>query len=247
MQDILKVAKLDASVQTPTGPRQFSAVDTAGEFIVNREYKESFDKFKSGCTCGDSYIWRALSAVADETGLVLYDNVKNYVDYVTNVDLCKVQSLRSMAKMFGIEYGIFERLDLLPLEILDLVNIFSIDKKYLLYGDKILPEYRRLLQEAGAIKNEEGDLSGGSLAQPSAVISGQVLDYDTIEGGAYYDFVLNSFRQVLSADFLSMPYEDGGDPIYKIKGEYGVYGDTVARRDKYTTPYRQDSVEAERR
>lgn len=64
--------------------------DAAGELIINREYKESFDKFKSGCTCGDSYIWRVLSAVADQTGLILYDNVKNYIDYVTNVDVCKV-------------------------------------------------------------------------------------------------------------------------------------------------------------
>lgn len=247
MQDILKVAKFDASVQTPSGVQQFSATDTAGGFIVNREYKESFDKFKSGCTCGDSYIWRALSAVADETGRVLYDNIKNYIDYVTNVDLCKVQSLRSMAKMFGIEYGIFERLDLLPLEILELINIFSIDKKYLLYGDKILPEYRQLLQNENVIVNDEGDSGGYSPDQPSAVISDQVLDYDDIHGGRYYEFVRESFKHVLSADFLSMPYEKGGEPIYRIKGEYGIYDDIKARRDKYTQPYRQDSTEDVRR
>ena len=90
MSDILNIAKFDAGIQTSSGLKQFSATDAAGELIINREYKESFDKFKSGCTCGDSYIWRVLSAVADQTGLILYDNVKNYIDYVTDIDVCKV-------------------------------------------------------------------------------------------------------------------------------------------------------------
>ena len=90
MSNILNIAKFDAGIQTPSGIKQFSATDAAGELIINREYRESFDKFKSGCTCGDSYIWRVLSAVADQTGLILYDNVKNYIDYVTDVDVCKV-------------------------------------------------------------------------------------------------------------------------------------------------------------
>jgi len=152
MADILKTARFDAGVQTPDGRRQFSATDTAGGLIMNREYRESFDKFKSGCTCGDSYVWRVLSAVADETGLVLYDNVKNYIDYVTNVDLCKVQSLRSMVKMYGLEYKVFDRLDLLPAEILDLINVFSVNKKHLLYGGKLLSDYIDALSAAGVVR-----------------------------------------------------------------------------------------------
>ena len=90
MSDILDIAKFDAGVRTAEGRKQFSFVETAGSLIGNREYKESFDRFADGCSCQEQYLWRALSAVGDSTGKVLYENVKNYIDYVTNVDLCKV-------------------------------------------------------------------------------------------------------------------------------------------------------------
>jgi hypothetical protein len=115
---------------------------TAGNLIGNRQYKEDFNKFNSGCICNESYLWNAISAISDETGKVLYENIKNYIDYVTNVDLCKIEALRSMIKLYGLEYKIFDRFDIFPNEILDLINIFSINKKYILYGNKILDKYR---------------------------------------------------------------------------------------------------------
>ena len=247
MSDIIKIAKFDAGVQTSDGRRQFSATDTAGELIVNREYRESFDKFKSGCTCGDSYVWRVLSAVADETGLVLYDNVKNYIDYVTNVDLCKVQSLRSMVKMYGLEYKVFDRLDLLPAEILDLVNIFSIGKKYLLFGNKLLDDYKNALsaEDVQVIFEYNGNADFSS-SQTSAVPFNKILDCDCLDGSKYRDFMVNSFSEVLSA-FLSLTYEEGGSPIYSLDNEYGVYEDLCRRRDRYTRQYLENTVEYDRR
>ena len=223
-------------------------VDTAGELIGNREYKEGFDRFKSGCICGDSYVWRVLSAVADKTGLVLYDNVKNYIDYVTNIDVCKVQSLRSMVKMFGISYKVFERLDLLPPEILDLVNIFSINKKYVLYGDKILQEYRDRLSSESVIfdYNPPSPATG----QDSAQFVDSVLDYRYPVGGNYYDFVVSSFIDVLSG-FLNLTYEEGGStPIYREPetDDYDtIYNELSRRRDKYMRQYEEGTVEYERR
>ena len=46
-----------------------------------------------------------------------------------------------MVKMYGFEYKVFDRLDLLPIEVLDLINIFSINKKHLIYGEKLLEKY----------------------------------------------------------------------------------------------------------
>ena len=244
MSDILNIAKFDAGIQTPSGLKQFSATDAAGELIINREYKESFDKFKSGCTCGDSYIWRVLSAVADQTGLILYDNVKNYIDYVTNVDVCKIQSLRSMVKMYGLEYKVFDRLDLLPVEVLDLINIFSINKKHLIYGDKLLQKYKDALYAEHVIY----DYSGIPLedSQTSAVLSSSVLNFDCLEGGQYRDFMVDSFESVLNG-FLSLPYSEGGAPIYSMEGEWGVYEELARRRDKYALQYVEGTVEYDRR
>lgn len=50
-----------------------------------------------------------------------------------------------MVKMYGLEYKVFDRLDLLPVEVLDLINIFSINKKHLIYGEKLLNEYKNVL------------------------------------------------------------------------------------------------------
>jgi hypothetical protein len=88
--NVLDIIKFDAGIQTENGYEQFSMTNTIGNLIGNREYKEGFDKFKNGNNTTDSYIWTTLSAISDQTGSILYENIKNYIDYVTNIDLCKI-------------------------------------------------------------------------------------------------------------------------------------------------------------
>ena len=61
-----------------------------------------------------------------------------------------------MVKMYGLEYKVFDRLDLLPIEVLDLINIFSINKKHLIYGEKLLDKYRDTLLAEGVLSNYLG-------------------------------------------------------------------------------------------
>lgn len=61
-----------------------------------------------------------------------------------------------MVKMYGLEYKVFDRLDLLPIEVLDLINIFSINKKHLIYGEKLLEKYRDTLLAEGVLSNYLG-------------------------------------------------------------------------------------------
>lgn len=150
--------------------------------------------------------------------------------------MCKVQSLRSMIKMYGLEYKVFDRLDLLPAEILDLVNIFSINKRYAIYGSKVLSQYRETLSAAGAITDFYRNVNAYADEIPSARIVSSVMDYKYPIGGKYYDFVKDSFGEVLSG-FLMLPYEKGGEPIYRQRGEYGIYDDPNyidKKRQKYT-------------
>jgi hypothetical protein len=88
--NVLDVIKFDAGIQTENGYEQFSMINTIGNLIGNREYKEGFDKFKNGNNDSVSYIWKTLSAISDQTGSILYENIKNYIDYVTNIDICKI-------------------------------------------------------------------------------------------------------------------------------------------------------------
>ena len=149
-----------------------------------------------------------------------------------------------MVKMYGLEYKVFDRLDLLPVEVLDLINIFSINKKHLIYGKKLLQKYKDALSAEHVIY----DYSGIPLedSQTSAVLSSSVLDCDCLDGGQYRNFMVDSFESVLNG-FLSLPYSEGGAPIYSIEGEWGVYEELARRRDKYALQYVEGTVEYDRR
>ena len=149
-----------------------------------------------------------------------------------------------MVKMYGLEYKVFDRLDLLPVEVLDLINIFSINKKHLIYGEKLLQKYKDALSAEHVIY----DYSGIPLedSQTSAVLSSSVLDCDCLEGGQYRNFMVDSFESVLNG-FLSLPYSEGGAPIYSIEGEWGIYEDLARRRDRYALQYVEGTVEYDRR
>jgi len=58
--------------------------------------------------------------------------------------------------------------------------------------------------------------------------------------------MVDSFSDVLSG-FLSLPYEEGGSPIYSIDGERGIYEDIRGRRDRYARQYAKGTVEYDRR
>jgi len=147
-----------------------------------------------------------------------------------------------MVKMYGLEYKVFERLDLLPPEILDLLNIFSINKKYILYGNTVLEDFRAALSAEGveAIYNYyEGmqDNPPDADAGLSSTVISSVIDVQYPVGGNYYDFVVNAFESVISG-FLSLSYSDGGRPIYMYDGDDGVYEDLANRRSRYMEQFK---------
>lgn len=51
-----------------------------------------------------AYLWNVLSAIGNEYGQVIYENVLNYINNAANVDLCKVKALKSMADILGLKY-----------------------------------------------------------------------------------------------------------------------------------------------
>lgn len=82
-------------------------------------------------------MWKALSAIGQDVNSIVYSNVLNYVDAVANIDTCAVRSLKSMMKLVGSSYDIFGNLDMLPIEVLQMLDILSISRKYLQQSDKL--------------------------------------------------------------------------------------------------------------
>lgn len=132
----------------------FSVTETLGSFIQNNDFASGFNRFQnlsSDCTQDHNvFIYTMLSAIADEIGQTVYDNVKNYIDRVSNVDTCKIKSLKSMLKLFGFSYTLFDQIEKFPQEILNLADILSIDKKYLLKTSLLDPEFFNELVEKAA-------------------------------------------------------------------------------------------------
>lgn len=109
----------------------FVFTDTLGSFIGNSEFKKPQIDFKLGKDNSHTYIWNVLSAIGQDIGSTLYQNIKNYIDLVSNVETCKVQALGSMMKNLGFDYNINLITQTFPIEIQQIIDVMSIDKKYL--------------------------------------------------------------------------------------------------------------------
>ena len=71
----------------------FKFVDAIGSFIQNMKFSEGFNEYQCKKDTKDSYIWNALSAIGDKYAETIYENIINYLDNVSNVDLCKITAL----------------------------------------------------------------------------------------------------------------------------------------------------------
>jgi hypothetical protein len=112
----------------------FNYVDTLASFVVNRNFRSGYDTLKSGNRTNETYVWETLSAIGDIVGDTVYQNVLNYIDNVSNIDTCGIKALRSIAKTIGVKYAILDQIQTSPQEIIDLIDIFSVNRRF--YRDK---------------------------------------------------------------------------------------------------------------
>lgn len=184
----------------------FSLVDTLGGYIVNREYSQGYLEFKSGLQNKNTYIWQTISALGNDMAQTVYSNVRNYIDFVSNIETCKIQALDSHMKNIGLEYGGFKNIDFLPPEILQAMNVFSIDRKYLFNSGKLgralLSDVNEHLAERQEQPYIDAFVSAFFTPDASARIS---VDARQITDERYYEYLTGVFGQILSG-FLLLKY-----------------------------------------
>lgn len=163
---------------------EFNFTHTLGSFINNIEFSKGFTDFVNGVENGDSFVFHSLSAIGDDISEVLYQNILNYVDNVSNVDLCKVKSLKSMMKLYGIQYSVFDNLNNIPNEILNLIDIFSIGKNHFL-NNKFKTELKQDMVDENVIDDSQ----------------------NTIDEDRFQTYVKEKFTNVLSG-FVNLSYLD---------------------------------------
>ena len=75
----------------------------------------------------------------------------NYIDNAANVDLCKVKALQSMIKIVGVKYEVLESFSNIPVEIANLIDILSINRRYLLDSKTFKSSFYDLLSANGIL------------------------------------------------------------------------------------------------
>lgn len=115
----------------------------------------------------------------------------NYIDNVSNIDLCKVKALKSIIKILGIDYKVIENIDSMPIELLNLIDVLSINKKYLIDNKKLNNYFISILSDFNISKSDKTTLDLSTFAHPQNYEQSSMYSADSI---------LNS---PLSAELLS--------------------------------------------
>lgn len=198
----------------------FSFVDTLGSFINNYEFSEGYRKFQeSGDATKEGYIWAAISAIGGNYAETIYENVLNYIDNVSNVDLCKVKNLQSMIKILGIDYNIINDVEAMPIELVNLIDILSINKHYLT-DNKCFREafMSRVSSVVPAVPSEDaGTFASSFMSELSAFDEGKC-------------FVSADFYSTLSSD-IGPKYDAFSGEVIEAKEVQKSFGEVSAYLD----------------
>ena len=153
--------------------------------INNYNYsRPAFDILSGNVQTQESYIWNALSNIVgvktnimhDDIQHELEDNILNFIDNVSDIDCCKVKSLQSMIQLLGVNYNIFDKLKIMPLTIVKLIDILSIKKEYLVKSNKLTKLFSTLLYEqisSNVDNNNVNNISNLTDLRLSSIISAE--------------------------------------------------------------------------
>lgn len=116
---------------------------------------------------------------------------------VSNVDKCKVKNLQSMLAMYGQQYTLIDNINLYPLEVQDLIDLFSINKKYLLQNDFINDDFKN-------------DLISGNLSvilNPGISSYNDDISVDTtqFDSRVFGEYIKGTYKTLIT-EFLDLDY-----------------------------------------
>ena len=143
----------------------------------------------------------------------------NYIDNVSNVDLCKVKNLQSMIKILGIDYNIINDVEAMPIELVNLIDILSINKHYLT-DNKCFREafMSRVSSVVPAMPSEDaGTFASSFMSELSAFDEGKC-------------FVSADFYSTLSSD-IGPKYDAFSGEVIEAKEVQKSFGEVSAYLD----------------
>lgn len=99
----------------------FAFVDKLKELIINNYFQDQDN------------LWEFFETASDGFAQVLYESVVNMMENVSDIDLCTLYDLKNIARMLNVQNLTMFTLPLSD-ELTSLVDTFSVQKEYVLYG-----------------------------------------------------------------------------------------------------------------
>lgn len=117
----------------------FSVTSKLADYVMNPDWYAGYEALiNDKNTSNNTFLWQTISASCEDVGSEIYKKILNYINNISNIDTCEIHSLYSFAKMYGYNESVLFMDFTFPNEIMELVNIFSINKEYLLGANTIL-------------------------------------------------------------------------------------------------------------
>ena len=118
----------------------FSFLSTVFDLVGNRDFINDYsNRLQSLQSVNNekTNIWLSLSAISQQIGGTFQANVNNFIDNIINVDTCGTKGLESIAHILGTNYNVFSTLHNFPNEIIQLIDVLSIKKEYLVCTSQV--------------------------------------------------------------------------------------------------------------
>jgi len=212
----------------------FSFIDALGSFVTNAKFKRGYDQFAAGRTNEKTFIWDALSAIGSDYAETVYENVLNYIDNVSNIDLCKIKALKSIMQITGVDYSLVDDIKSIPLEVLNLLDLLSVNKKYLLNSRVFNERFRTELSSAcTSLYEPYSTVDLASSISTDVGGTGNTALSDITEQNRYLDdskyrrFVYNQYQNLLSANVFSKYADSENDLNSKYEYIYEYIADDL--------------------
>ena len=238
----------------------FSFTETVASLANNKDYKSGYQDLIEGKTNDKTYFWTALSAVGEEIGEALYENVLNYVNNAANINTCRLKPLTSIARVLGVtEFSILKNLNAIPLDVKNLMDIFSINRAYLLNTNNFNFEFvKDLLTETldtDDIEAVSASLGAGlsALAEEGYFLSGDQASnisainvFGSISEEKYRRFVEECFFQLLLKKVFQSYPDSPGDLVFE--NLVSLYGNNLSGIQNYSLEsLKQMSISSKKR
>ena len=210
---------------------KFSITGKFADWIGNPTWKEGYELISNS----DGYIneytpfWEFVSALADDEGSKIYSKIKHFVQNVRDIDICELYYLKAIADELGYSGDLSYLTYDYPLEIAELLNIFSINKDLLIKTNKVLYSDSRdtlYLNTSAVVPNDIFDAFVPSGLTPEAEKHLLELSGDTSKllytNDEEYQELLDSIFEDCLTSFINMRYREDEDlplsatlPIWK--------------------------------